>query len=206
MTSLLDDWLAYRQGRADFDKSHFLGLFKAHPGESQLSRILAGFPHALAIQERVRQVLAAGSLERSLYLLPPSGTDQAQLKRVALQWWHEQARFCLATGGPWPEQPGWQPPVQCVSRDELYPLLHSDAPNAWVFEHIADALIDSLRDADAPVHALLEALYGIAADYYLAWYIAAPLIALDIDFARYFELWRQGGISVVLEDRLLVAG
>jgi hypothetical protein len=52
---------------------------------------------------------------------------------------------------------------------------------------------------------LFEAWYGIAADYGLAWYIAAPLIALDIDFTAYFELWRLGGAFLHLGEECWVA-
>lgn len=206
MTTLLDDWLACRAGRAELDHSHFLGLFKEHGSAAELQQIFAGFLHAQALQARAQQVLAAGSLDSSLYLLPVRCNDEARLEAAALAWWQEQARYCLATQGPWPERADWQPAVERVSREQAFKALHGDTPNAWVFEHFADTVIDGARHAEQPLYALLEALYGIAADYYLAWYIAAPLLALEVDFSRYFELWRLGGMSVVLQDRLLVAG
>lgn len=206
MTTLLDDWLAFRAGQIVLDHSHFLGLFKEHGSAAELQQIFAGFPHAAALQARAQQVLAAGSLDSSLYLLPARCNDEARLKAVALAWWQEQARYCLATQGPWPEQADWQPAVEWASREVAFKALQGDAPNAWVFEHFADTVIDHARHCELPLYALLEALYGIAAENYLAWYIAAPLLALDVDFARYFELWRLGGMSVVLHDRLLVAG
>lgn len=204
--TLLDDWIACREGRVVLDSSHFLGLFKEHGSDAELAQIFAGFAQADALQARAQQVLAAGSLDSSLYLLPQRGCDEGRLKAAALAWWNEQARYCLSTQGPWSEQAHWQPLVEVVSREVALKALQSDAPNAWVFEHFADTVIEDVRDSQLPMYALLEALYGIAADYYLAWYIAAPLLALDVDFARYFELWRLGGMSVVLQDRLLVAG
>uniref|UniRef100_A0A1I7ZCU6 GAD-like domain-containing protein n=1 Tax=Steinernema glaseri TaxID=37863 RepID=A0A1I7ZCU6_9BILA len=132
--TLLDDWIACREGRVVLDSSHFLGLFKEHGSDAELAQIFAGFAQADALQARA-----------------------------------QQARYCLSTQGPWPEQAHWQPVVEVVSREVALKALQSDAPNAWVFEHFADTVIEDVRDSQLPMYALLEALYGIAADYYLAW-------------------------------------
>ncbi|MCS5515070.1 hypothetical protein NWF32_05185 [Pseudomonas qingdaonensis] len=204
--TLLDDWIACREGRVVLDSSHFLGLFKEHGSDAELAQIFAGFAQADALQARAQQVLAAGSLDSSLYLLPQRGCDEGRLKAAALAWWNEQARYCLSTQGPWPEQAHWQPVVEVVSREVALKALQSDAPNAWVFEHFADTVIEDVRDSQLPMYALLEALYGIAADYYLAWYIAAPAAGAGGGFCALFRAVAAGGMSVVLQDRLLVAG
>ncbi|OUM35780.1 hypothetical protein B8W70_02010 [Pseudomonas sp. 1239] len=90
--TLLDDWIACREGRVVLDSSHFLGLFKEHGSDAELAQIFAGFAQADALQARAQQVLAAGSLDSSLYLLPQRGCDEGRLKAAALAWWNEQAR------------------------------------------------------------------------------------------------------------------
>lgn len=52
--------------------------------------------------------------------------------------------------------------------------------------------------------ALVEALYGIAANYNLAWYVVEPRLTAEIDFTKYFEFWRLGGAGVFADSDYLV--
>lgn len=54
-------------------------------------------------------------------------------------------------------------------------------------------------------YALFEAFYGLAADYYLAWYVGRPLFEFDIDLESYFRFWRAGGRCALTESGFLVA-
>lgn len=50
----------------------------------------------------------------------------------------------------------------------------------------------------------MEALYGIAADYYLCWYVMMPMIPLSLNFDPYFSIWSQGARPVLTEDALVL--
>lgn len=48
-----------------------------------------------------------------------------------------------------------------------------------------------------------EALYGLAADYHLAFYIMLPLLDMDIDYSLYFEFWKGGGVYALTETEIV---
>jgi len=80
-----------------------------------------------------------------------------------------------------------------------------DIPQYWLFDGIGDSVRGSRISESDQVYALFEALYGLAADYYLAWYIGSSLFELDVDFDPYFEFWRMGGRCALTESEFLVS-
>ncbi len=50
-----------------------------------------------------------------------------------------------------------------------------------------------------------EALYGLVADYYLAWFVLTPIFDSQIDYGKYFEFWKGGGKYALTESQLLVS-
>jgi len=74
----------------------------------------------------------------------------------------------------------------------------------WLFDERGDAIRASKVSHDDRTYALFEALYGLAADYYLAWYIGQLLLAFAMDLMPYFELWRIGSKCALTERALLV--
>ncbi|GAB3263608.1 hypothetical protein [Chitinimonas naiadis] len=206
MQSLLLDWCAVCEGRAAFDKSHFLGLLKAHHSKEDLQRIFAYFPHSVELISRAENVVSAGTLEDSLYLLPKGGTDKTVLVQKGAEWLKEQEKVCILLGNTEIEEICHGGQVCFVSKSDLQRALQQDVPHYWLFDEIGDAIRASKLLTDEKTHALFEALYGLAADYYLAWYIGQPLFAFEIDLEPYFRLWQAGGKCVLTEQALLVSG
>ena len=83
-------------------------------------------------------------------------------------------------------------------------LSGKDNPSEWFFEMVGD-LVDEARGSDPKILALEEACYGLAANYYLAWFIMSPLLKLNIDFSNYFKIWNHGGLFVITENKVLVS-
>lgn len=204
MSELLDDWKHYCQGALDVDKSHFLGLFKTGMTDKELQSALQFFPAPEALKERLNGVLAAGSFGSGLYLKRPAVTDMDKLVTAAKAWLRELERFCASTGENDLRRIAREAKVVLSNDSVIERWRGEDSPNGWIFDHITDSVLIPLAGTARAHYALREALYGIAADYYLAWYIAQPILKVDLDFSKYFEFWKYGGDGVLTEDTFLV--
>lgn len=91
----------------------------------------------------------------------------------------------------------------CVDQNEMDNFADSDIPHMWLYDLATDYIQSSRPGKDPKVFALSEALYGLAADYYLSWYISEPILGLTcISFKPYFELWKSG-VSYYLTERFV---
>lgn len=202
MTTLLEDWSAYCRGDAFFDKSHFLGLLKSHNSDEELAVIFSYLPHSGALLEIARTVLSSGNL--STYLLPKVVADKQSLLKIGHRWLSEIERSSTMLGDEEIAEVCRHASIELVGEEVLKVALSKDNPNVWFFDLISDSVLENLVSDSEIVYALLEAFYGLSADYYIAWYMASPLINLDIDLSAYFELWSNGGRCVLVEDALYI--
>lgn len=205
MKSLLSDWCAFCEGKAVFDKSHFLGLLKSHNSGEELRHIFGYFPFAEALVSRAGSVISSGELAGSLYLLPKYGAAKDELVQLGGEWLREQERVCGVLGDSEILEICHNSQVRFVTKQELECSLQQDIPHYWLFEEIGDAIRESRVSDAEQVYALFEAFYGLAADYYLAWYIGRPLFAFEIDLEPYFRFWRAGGRCALTEKGFLVS-
>lgn len=205
MKSLLSDWCAFCEGRAVFDKSHFLGLLKAQSGSEELRRIFSYFPFSEELADRTERVLASGDIEKSLYLLPRLKVGKDELIQLGWEWFKEQERVCGVLGDSEVLKICESAQVLFVDGHDIDHWLQQDIPHYWLFDEIGDAIRESRVSDTEQTYALFEAFYGLAADYYLAWYIGQPLFKFDIDLASYFKFWGAGGRCALTESGFLVA-
>lgn len=200
MNKLLEDWHDLCSGRRDLDKSHFLGLFKANLTDFDLNSVFKYFEHAEQMESRTREVLHAGCLGEYMYFQQPELSNRQQLIAAADAWIREQARFCSTSGEEAMAKIASSVEVKFTDRGRFEELQALAQPEDDVSDHITHTVWHALPlDPDA-IFALVEALYGIAANYNLAWYVVQPLLKMDLDFACYFEFWRLGGAGVLTED------
>lgn len=205
MSSLLEKWNSYCKGSSEHESSDFIGLLKQHSTPDELAIILGYFPNSEAMSARLSKVLDSGTLNERPYLFPLLRGSQESLMMAAQSWLSERARFCDLTGDQRLALIARSAIPKFFERPDNLPLTQRDLPERWIFDHISDEFWDALPFSKGPVFGLLEALYGLAADYYLAWYIATPLFDFQLDCSKYFEFWRQGGISVLTNTELLVS-
>lgn len=193
MRTLLSDWCAFCEGLAVFDKSHFLGLLKEHGTDVELRKIFSYFSSSVELHERALKVISSGGLDGSLYLFPRFSATKEEVVRLGGEWLRGQEEVCRRIGDVEIEGICRRAEVDFVAGNDLDSVLRKDIPQYWLFDGVVDSLrVSKLSDSDQ-VYALLEALYGLAADYYLAWYIGSSLFELDVDFDSYFQFWRMGG-------------
>jgi hypothetical protein len=128
------------------------------------------------------------------------------LFKIGMTELEELARFCPTAGEVDLGRIAQEAEIVLCSEGEIEKRRAEDNPNAWLFDALTVSGLGPLSGSSRIDYALREALYGIAADYYLAWYIAQPLLQVDIDFSKYFDLWKQGGDGVLTEGAFLIRG
>ncbi|WP_421568274.1 hypothetical protein [Stenotrophomonas sp. PD6] len=150
------------------------------------------------------KLLGTGELGNYLYLQPQGRASRDALEQAAKAWLGEQARFCLERGNAELHQLASNVPVIFVGKEAYYAALMRDHPGSDISEFVSDTLIASYSALPLSIYGLGEALYGIAADYDLSWYVMQPLLEVSIDFSIYYEFWRLGGQSLLSDEGLLV--
>lgn len=204
MNELLNDWEKYCQGELEADDSHFLGLFKSGLTEHEVKRALRYFPASGEIERRLRRVLGTGYLGEYMYLQRPGMADINNVTALARSWLDEQAKFCGELGQTELKNLASTANIVFVDEGEFERRRLEDNPGGCIHDYMADEVFMPLVGAPPATFALIEAAYGIAADSLLAWYIAQPLLKIDLDFSRYFDFWSSGGTGVLTEEAFLV--
>jgi hypothetical protein len=205
MRSLLDDWVDVFERNAALDKSHFLALFKEHNSKEELNKILRYFPRQLELIQVVETVFNAGDFESGLYLLPKNRAETDTLLIQAAQAWLGELAAYFEFRNVEFYGICMNAEVSIIGRDELNMYRGKDMPTYWIFEELSDNVFNSVILEGDRIYYLQEALYGIAADYYLSYYMMHPLVNLPINFQKYFDFWGAGGIGYLTKDQFLIS-
>lgn len=204
MNDLLKDWILFSEGKRDFEKSHFLGLFKNQLNEKQLLSVFAGIPSGATLYQRTKNVLDSSSLDSYLYFQPKSDANRLLMVSAAKTWLEELSRFCVDRGNSKLHGIVAGSRVVVQDRKSFQMPISSDTPAGWMLSFVGDEVDYALGDVGPVIDGLMEALYGIAADYYLCWYVMMPMIPLSLNFDPYFSIWSQGARPVLTEDALVL--
>ena len=200
MNNIYSDWINFCEGRQEFDKSHFLSLFKAGLSDEELKKALQYFPSGGDIYSRLKEVLDSGYLCEYAYLMPAKKhqLDEKTLLMIAKEWLDERALFCKNSKEMELFKIAVNAQISFSSRKNVRKKMEdNDIPNARLYDLMCDTVIDSTLIETKQADALFEAAYELAADYPLSWFICQTLIDIDIDFRKYFEFWKGGGFDVL---------
>ncbi|MDH1105078.1 hypothetical protein N5C55_23335 [Pseudomonas otitidis] len=136
MTSWLEDWCAFCEGRASFDKSHFLGLLKACRDPEAIRQVFRYFPDADEMSRRAWDVISSGTLENALYLLPGKECGLAERLTLGEAWLCELARVCEAFGDEELAAIFRTAKVVAATCDEVHAARMQAIPELWVFDRL----------------------------------------------------------------------
>ncbi|UQA70610.1 hypothetical protein K1516_00220 [Stenotrophomonas maltophilia] len=201
---LFAEWLEFCAGRSEQEDWYFSGLLQGVTDPNTLAAIFARFPHADALQSRALDVLGAGRWGEHLYLQPAIAGDAQAVAAAARTWLDELARVAGRAGEPGLQATLRDVPVVAATTGQLQAAWRESGPAAYLHDVVCD-VVRAARTLDTPqVAALDEALYHIASDLYLGWYIAQPLSPAAVDFASYLAFWRLGGRGALVEGAFLV--
>jgi len=208
MKKIVEDWVRYASGEKmsrRFDPwVHFHGMFGENLTNEELRTVCEFFPHTIELVRRLEIVLSSGTSDRSLYTLPKHRLPSQRLIELAKEHILEMERIYNLGSDE-----SFQPLIS-ASEFSLAPIEDVDREHGNNTNQ--DFRILSLRVFDKAlweesdiIYAFDEALYSIAADFFLKSYILAPLCSFPVNFDTYLEFWKNGGKFAITEDgRVLV--
>lgn len=204
MSGLLNDWIMFSKGLREFDKSHFLGLFKEQIDQDQLRSVFGDCPLGEELHRRTKKVLDASILDDHLYFQPTRFYDPVELLSAGHAWLDELATFCDDRGNAKLKDVAERARVVIRDRQSFSLPKDPDTPGGWMLAYMGDEVDFALGDVDPVTDALMEALYGIAGDYYLCWYVMEPMMKLPLNFELYLSIWSSGARPLLVEDMLVL--
>ncbi len=220
MNEIIADWTDYCEGKTTHDYSDFIGLLSGKWTDDELGEILRLVPLRDAVIANLKRVYESSEDEPRVYLRAKRENAAApdELKSIIVSFIDSQRRYLLKHDidkdiRVWLERSDIE--VSFVSTDQL----RSVDPNDDIAPYIREEESElrkyrsevglNITTADSIEYRVMsgirEALYGLACDYYLAWFVLSPLIDCDIDYGQYFEFWRKGGEYALTESQILVA-
>ncbi|MBB1403324.1 hypothetical protein [Pseudoalteromonas sp. SG45-1] len=197
MDNLIKDWKCFCQGTQEFDKSHFTYIFHAEGIINSVNHITQFLPEKESLTQVIENVLSIKEVKRSASISDEAIVSHAKnfiLEQVnLLENLDDELRSATDDFE-----------IKFVTPTEFESHIDDDIPNYWLFDEFGDLIRDSKRNDDEVTFAFFEALYGIDNDYYLSWYIAAPLLEINIDLSSYYELWKNNCQVLLLKNKLLI--
>jgi len=204
MNELLNDWLDFCAGNAELDKSHFLSLFNIELDDEQLQSVFAAIPNGQEMYLRAKKVLEYSSVRGPAYTHSETNNNVTLIESTARSWLSELHRFCGEMGESRLEQLLGQMTIAFSRRGDFEISADPNSLEGLLLVFVGDEVDSSIEEAGPVVDALMEALYGIAADYYLCWYVMQSIIPLTINFDPYFELWSKGVQPIFTDNEMVL--
>ncbi|GAA0824242.1 hypothetical protein GCM10009111_34880 [Colwellia asteriadis] len=198
MNQLVDEWCDFCSGKKVFDKSHFSYLFHEENIESYLSIILQYFTNSMELELKIKKVLEEKKKNRVI-----SELSDDMLVTLTNDFFNEQANLINDLDND--IHSAIINDVVITNSSQIKSNADEDIPHYWLFEEFGDLIRSSKIDESDKTYALMESLYNIDNDYYLAWYMAKPIVNIQYTLESYFILWKNSHKVLLLEDSILVS-
>lgn len=220
MNEAIAEWEGFCEGNTKHDRSDFIGLLSRKWTDDDLHEILRRVPLRDAVIANLRKVYQNSEEDRHVYLRPKrdNATKPDELMSLIMNFINSQRRLLLKYDideetRSWLEKSDIE--ISFVSSDKLRAVDPNDDVTPYIRQEEADnrkfrpeARLN-ISSADSMEYRVMsglkEALYGLAADYYLAWFVLSPIFEAEADYGTYFEFWRKGGKYALTDSQILVA-
>lgn len=220
MNDLIAEWEDFCEGNTKHDRSNFIGLLSRNWAVDDLNKIFRRVPLRDAVVDNLRKVYQNSEEERHVYLRPKRelAATPDELMSIIMNFIDSQRRYLLTCDidqetRTWLERSDIE--VSFVNTDGLGSVDPNDDVRPYIREEESkhrkyrpEARLN-IRNADSIEYRVMsgikEALYGLASDYYLAWFVLSPLMDAEVDYGKYFEFWRKGGAYALTDSQILVA-
>lgn len=220
MVNEIAEWEAFCEGNSNHEYSDFIGLLARAWTESDLKEIFRRVPFRDAVIDNLRRVYQCSDVGRHVYLRQKRvyAASPDRLITLILNFIESQRNYLLKVDidegvRKWLERSDIE--VSFIETDrlslveqcrDLAPFIRQEESEQRTFRTEAGLNISSADCVDFRVMAgIKEALYGLAADYYLAWFVLTPIFESQVDYGKYFEFWKGGGNYALTESQILVS-
>ena len=199
MDSKFQDWVDFCEGKADFDDCDALTLFHEDIDAQDLNAALSYFPNSGQIAQRIHAVKAVNSDNSSTWIVDPEmaiqiAVDDLSERRKAVEYWrNDELLSVIEKAKP-----------RFVSDERIFEEARLSGRNGALYSLVGDYARECWLDYTKQYYALFEAFYGLTTMFGIEWYLGQPLMKTDVNFGRYFDLWKVGGDYALTEDELIV--
>jgi|GEM_PF-2329004 hypothetical protein len=220
MVNEIAEWEAFCEGNSNYDYSDFIGLLARVWTEGDLKEIFRRVPFRDAVIDNLWRLYQCSDVGRHVYLRQKRehAASSDELISLILNFIESQRNYLLQVEidegvRKWLERSDIEVSfveIETLSFVEqcrdLAPFIRQEESEHRTFREEAGLNISSADCIDFRVMAgINEALYGLVADYYLAWFVLTPIFDSQIDYGKYFEFWKGGGKYALTESQLLVS-
>lgn len=207
---LLKMWIAHCEGIEPKDESHFYGFLAGGWSNEELKQIFRYLPSAPLLIENLKKIYKA---EPAVSKATPN-----ELVSIILDFISSQTEYLLKRDIPAPVE-SWLRKVRqvrVVDQDEFREIRSREINGMFylIYEQ-EDDFLDYTKEAqpsliegsrgDRAMEGVSEALYCIAADHYLEWFVLMPLLDTTIKYDKYFEFWSKGGEYTLTDTEIIIA-
>jgi hypothetical protein len=215
----IQKWLEYCEGSLECDNADFIGLLINKWSDVDLRHIFQYFPKKEEVIANLTNVYANTRDDASVYLRPKKENAAApdELNLLCEAFLASQRKYLLKQDID-EQTKRWldQKKLVYVSTEYLTASIRpKNNIRSYIIERESDLLqyrqesglrvVTSDSIEYRATSGIEEALYGLDADYYLAWFVLMPVLETEIDYKLYFDFWRKGGKYAITERELLVS-
>ncbi|NMR26358.1 hypothetical protein HH219_12580 [Pseudoalteromonas sp. NEC-BIFX-2020_015] len=197
MHNLINQWGVFCKKKETLNKSHFTYIFHEEGIINNVNQITQFLPEQEKLTQVIEDVLSIKEVKEKANISDEAIISHAKnfiLEQVdLLENLDDELRSATDNFE-----------IKFVTPTEFESNIDDDIPHYWLFDEFGDLIRDSKKNDNEVTFAFFEALYGIDNDYYLSWYIAAPLLEIKINLSSYYELWKNNCQILLLKDKLLI--
>lgn len=218
-SKMISAWLDYCSGETAYDESDFLGLLSSRPSTEQIELIFEGFPHKESIITNLRYIFGRASRDATLYLRPKqeNAVEAEQLREMVEEFVSYQRKILLEcdihdVSRAWIES--FSGEAEIIGYHELRKRDPNDNRGHYfideemrlrVFDKGLNGVFAKGSTMERKLAGIEEAMYGLACDYYISWYILSPLYLSPIVYDQYIAFWSAGGVFDITDSKILVS-
>ena len=199
MDRKFQDWVDFCEGRADFDDCDALTLFHEDIDAQDLNAALSYFPNSGQIAQRIHAVKAVYPVNRSTWIvnlemaIQIALDDLSERRKAVERWQYDELVSVIEKAKP-----------RFVSDERIFEEARLSGWNSALVTLVGYYADECWLDYTRQYDALFEAFYGMTSTYQIQWYLGQPLMKTDVNFGRYFDLWKVGGEYALTDDELVV--
>ena len=193
------DWANFCEGKADFDDCDALTLFHEEIDAQELNAALSYFPNSGQIAQRIHAVKAVYPVNRTTWIVDPEMAlqialdDLSERRKAVERWQNDELLSVIEKAKP-----------RFVSDERIFKEAWFNGWNGDLIGTVGDYADECWLDYTKQYYALFEAFYGLTTMFGIEWYLGQPLMNTDLNFGRYFDLWKVGGEYALTDDELVV--
>ena len=205
--TILDDWKKFVQGEAEFDSSHFVGLFKNEPSEAYIWDALSSVEQGEDLATRIINAIKENDQASFEYLVPKKENilDAGGIRDIVENVCQDRKKFIAENGNISLSSEIYQKNILYVRSSEEFDRYLNDVnlPMPEIEDFIRDSYNENLRRTKLKyIYGLKTAVTYMTQITAVTRFMLDPLANFSMDTSKEYELWKSGGVFVIGDEKV----